>query len=357
MTPIILHIEYLLQYHECVILPGIGAFVTEYIPSRLDPETGIITPPSKIISLNQAIKHDDGMLATSIARKEQIKFEEARSILYREVNSISSSLEKNKEYSFGKIGYIKSDDNNKIEFFPKLSGFTRSNASGCPVANMHPINSKEEASEAGESLSKPAPANEDLNSAFQNLPPHCYVSVLSKKNYYLPINKIFARSVACLIILAVFALPFLRPQQNLNREEVKASLNPIESLSSPHSSPILVKDSNDITKSKDSYNSVAVELSLNDSGQAVISQLESDQITGSYLIVGTFKNQKEAENFVISKNTEIIPLQIIHNNHTWRVSAAHGDVATLRLILNSDAFKTSFSEAWIWNSQQAKTQK
>ncbi|MDE6559244.1 MAG: hypothetical protein K2K29_05115, partial [Muribaculaceae bacterium] len=137
MTPLILHIEYLIQFHECVILPGIGAFVTEYVPSRLDSESGIITPPSKSISLNRAIKHDDGMLATSIARKEGIKFEDARTLLYREINNITSTLLKNKTYPLGRIGRLVVDQDNRIEFLPHHIGFSRANLSGCPIAYTH----------------------------------------------------------------------------------------------------------------------------------------------------------------------------------------------------------------------------
>lgn len=41
-----IHIEYLLQRHECVILPGIGAFIVSNDAARIDMATGEIILPN-----------------------------------------------------------------------------------------------------------------------------------------------------------------------------------------------------------------------------------------------------------------------------------------------------------------------
>ena len=350
----ILHIEYLLQFHECVILPGIGAFVTEYVPSRLDPDSGIITPPSKIISLNQAIRHDDGMLATSIARKEKIKFEEARSLLYKEINIISTTLFTRKEYCLGKIGRLTADQENKIDFFPYLSGFSRANVSGCPVAYTFLDPKGENGSSVKPSslkiyngISGPVESQNSME-----IPEDCYLGVLSKKNYYIPINKIFARTAACLIILVTFVLPFLIPQKNYYREEIKASLNPVESLSVPYRATPITKSMRPSYVSKKATNEDVTMPEQVQIGKSEYKDIIIGQPHGSYLIVATFRTKGEAEAFHSMYQSEEYPLQIIHHNKQWKVSAANGDNETLSSILNSHEFRNIFTEAWIWNSRR-----
>jgi hypothetical protein len=62
MYSITRHIEYLVSRHDCVVVPGWGAFIAQYEPARIDAESGLIVPPSRAISFNQSVMHNDGLL-------------------------------------------------------------------------------------------------------------------------------------------------------------------------------------------------------------------------------------------------------------------------------------------------------
>ena len=118
MNSLILHIEYLLLHHDCVIVPGLGAFIVTETPARLDVEKGVIVPPCRSIMFNQAVTTEDGLLTNSIVRKNGLSFEEARQVLFREVNYIKNELAANGRYSFGKIGTMMIGEENTLLFFP-----------------------------------------------------------------------------------------------------------------------------------------------------------------------------------------------------------------------------------------------
>ena len=65
MFSIIEHIEYLISDHDCVVVPGLGAFIAQYIHAEIDLERGVILPPRRVLSFNAAVCHNDGVLAGS----------------------------------------------------------------------------------------------------------------------------------------------------------------------------------------------------------------------------------------------------------------------------------------------------
>ena len=58
------YIKELLYQYECVIIPQLGAFLTQPIAIRIDREQGIFFPPGKELSFNGLLTHNDGLLPT-----------------------------------------------------------------------------------------------------------------------------------------------------------------------------------------------------------------------------------------------------------------------------------------------------
>lgn len=71
------HIATLLRRHDCVIVPGVGAFIAISSSAQVTADN-MFAPPTRLISFNQMISHDDGLLADSISRRLKISFEQAR---------------------------------------------------------------------------------------------------------------------------------------------------------------------------------------------------------------------------------------------------------------------------------------
>ena len=51
MLELVRHIEYLLTEHDCVLVPGLGGFVLQYVPARFSEGRKSIQPPGKQIIL------------------------------------------------------------------------------------------------------------------------------------------------------------------------------------------------------------------------------------------------------------------------------------------------------------------
>ncbi|MDE5814621.1 MAG: hypothetical protein K2H72_10080, partial [Muribaculaceae bacterium] len=116
-----LHIEYLLSRHDCVIVPGLGAFIATETDAYIDFEAGLIRPRRREISFNSSVVTDDGLLSHSIARREGLSYEDARRISAQLSQRMAADLEEEGEVSIGMIGRLVKDSEGLVSFQPRRS--------------------------------------------------------------------------------------------------------------------------------------------------------------------------------------------------------------------------------------------
>lgn len=116
MQNLSLHIEYLLRYHDCVILPGIGAFLRQEKPAQYRQEDGALIPGEREICFNRSITADDGLLTHSISRRARVGFEEARVMLSADIEAMREALSADGELALGRVGRLCLDNENNISF-------------------------------------------------------------------------------------------------------------------------------------------------------------------------------------------------------------------------------------------------
>lgn len=112
------HINYLISRHDCVIIPGWGAFIALYTPARIDAASGKLLPPTRSIGFNESLNHNDGLLASSLSRSEGIGYDEAVHMISEQVNHLRSQLNSGCEVSMGHIGTFAVADSGLILFQP-----------------------------------------------------------------------------------------------------------------------------------------------------------------------------------------------------------------------------------------------
>ena len=83
----------LLREHNCVIVPGLGAFVGSRVGARYDEQRGLMLPPTKEVVFNSEIDHADGMLADAYARANGVSYAEAEGDLSSFVAEAHRQLE------------------------------------------------------------------------------------------------------------------------------------------------------------------------------------------------------------------------------------------------------------------------
>lgn len=101
----------LLSLHPCVVIPGVGALVREVIPAHYDAEAQAMTPPVCEIRFNSELTHDDGLLVTSLCRREGLQHTQA----LHQIRSWAVQP----ELQIGRIGTInRSEDHPSAVFTP-----------------------------------------------------------------------------------------------------------------------------------------------------------------------------------------------------------------------------------------------
>jgi nucleoid DNA-binding protein len=109
-------IRKLLFLEDCVIIPGLGGFVSQYRPSVIDKATGTFIPPTKEIVFNDELVQNDGTLVNFIAAKSGISLDAARDQIDRFVEEAKEELEQNHPVFIDGIGQFIQDKNREIRF-------------------------------------------------------------------------------------------------------------------------------------------------------------------------------------------------------------------------------------------------
>ena len=112
------YISDLLYRYECVIVPGFGAFLTQAVSAKVNVDTHAFYPPKKIISFNEQLQHNDGLLANYIAESEKTPYETAVKKIAKSTRFLKSYLAQGETLSFKNIGDICLNIEGKISFEP-----------------------------------------------------------------------------------------------------------------------------------------------------------------------------------------------------------------------------------------------
>lgn len=116
MISLVQHIEYLMIYNDCVVIPGWGALIANYRPSTV--KGSIMECPQRTIAFNGDINHNDGMLANSLMRRHHMSYEQACSFIADNFTTFRRQLNDNAELAFGHMGYFILNDQKILEFVP-----------------------------------------------------------------------------------------------------------------------------------------------------------------------------------------------------------------------------------------------
>ena len=112
------YISDLLYRYECVVIPDFGAFLTQRESAKVHESTNAFYPPKKVLSFNEQIQKNDGLLVHYISDVEKIPFEDALSKIQKRIKSLKSYLIQGETLSFDNIGELFLNNEGKIQFEP-----------------------------------------------------------------------------------------------------------------------------------------------------------------------------------------------------------------------------------------------
>lgn len=112
------YISDLLYRYECVTIPEFGSFLTRRVSATIHESTHAFYPPKKILSFNEQIQKNDGLLAHYIADVEKIPYEEASKRIKKRVKYLKSYLVEGETIDLHNIGSLSLNTEGKILFEP-----------------------------------------------------------------------------------------------------------------------------------------------------------------------------------------------------------------------------------------------
>ncbi|MGJ8591392.1 MAG: SPOR domain-containing protein [Aquaticitalea sp.] len=112
------YISDLLYRYDCVTIPEFGAFLTHKVSAKVHETTHAFYPPKKVVSFNEQLQHNDGLLASYITEIEKIPYEAAIQKINKHVKSIKSYLVEGETLNFQNIGDLILNNEGKMIFEP-----------------------------------------------------------------------------------------------------------------------------------------------------------------------------------------------------------------------------------------------
>ena len=106
----------LIIQHDCVVIPEFGGFVTKAIPSKIDYDKGIMSPPSKQLLFNIQLLNNDGLLTTEISSVNKISYTEASNEIVRKVSEYHAALKAGKKITIHKVGTFQRNQEGLLVF-------------------------------------------------------------------------------------------------------------------------------------------------------------------------------------------------------------------------------------------------
>jgi len=112
------YISDLLYRYECVTVPNFGAFLTHAISAKVNETNNAFYPPKKVVSFNEQLQNNDGLLANYIAEIEKIPYETAVKKITKRTKALKSYLIQGETLTFENIGEMLLNQEGKILFEP-----------------------------------------------------------------------------------------------------------------------------------------------------------------------------------------------------------------------------------------------
>ena len=209
MLRIISHIERLLLVHDCVIIPKVGGFVLQNHATTFSEVHALFAPASKEVVFNQTLQHNDGLLTESYMHAYNVKYNQAVTMLDKDIESLRSKLSLGNALILGRIGSL-SMEQEVLQFYAASSTLFSIASYGLASFSMPVLKSLQQAEV--NALDTPQTSR-------------------NKDTIYIPINRRFLRTaVASAAAVALFLLTPSTVNQVGNRT-FNASMLPLNFVS------------------------------------------------------------------------------------------------------------------------------
>lgn len=117
------HIKALLYRHDCVIVPGFGAFLAQYQSAKFDEVQNLFYPPNRTIQFNAQLQNNDGLLLSYLENTQGLNYVEAKNAIQDFVADVEITLDKQGKVEFKDLGCFTYQNENQLVFEPYSTNF------------------------------------------------------------------------------------------------------------------------------------------------------------------------------------------------------------------------------------------
>jgi hypothetical protein len=132
-------ISELLFTHECVIVPGLGGFLTSYAHAQIHPVTNRLSPPYKKIAFNASLKGNDGLLVNHIAQQNRTSFHDAAIMVTEWVETGLKTMSSGGNIFIENVGTLRYNNEGNIQFNRSGTLNYLEESYGLPTYVTHPL--------------------------------------------------------------------------------------------------------------------------------------------------------------------------------------------------------------------------
>ncbi|MBO0929674.1 HU domain-containing protein [Fibrella aquatilis] len=136
MQPIGDYLKKLLYQYDCLVVPGLGAFLTHAVSASYNERDGLFLPPRRRLAFNEAMRLDDGILTNYIMFHEQCHREAALAHIDAFVQEIKQAAQQMGSFSLDGIGLFSLNAENSLQFDPELRHNFLSSAYGMSAVQV-----------------------------------------------------------------------------------------------------------------------------------------------------------------------------------------------------------------------------
>ena len=136
---IIKGIKELLYSNNYLVIPNFGGFVLKQSSSHFSNSTGILNPPSKIVSFNKQLKQNDGVLVMWLQNQLKCTTDQSLKHLNDFSDYFTSVLSARRRLSIDNIGFFYLDFENNILFEPQPDTNFLTNSFGLSSISLIPL--------------------------------------------------------------------------------------------------------------------------------------------------------------------------------------------------------------------------
>lgn len=122
MENLIKHTARLVALHNCVIIPGVGAFLAHDVSAYYDADNAAFMPPMRTLAFNPQVIVDDALLVSEYIDALQLTYNDASRMMRNDILSLRRELSTKGTARFGELGTFNINIAGKISFTPSKNG-------------------------------------------------------------------------------------------------------------------------------------------------------------------------------------------------------------------------------------------